>query len=615
MKLREVWRWTRLNGKRVISATILLVLLVLPIPTLVSSGLSVYDVYWETPGYTAYPGQTAPLKVILINSEFYLAQIKAVLELNGVPISAVDGSKTATGITPRNVTPGQPFQITFMLRIDEKAQEGVYNVNLKVEYLYYRLRGKNSGKGKDEFVLPVRIGLSQGVLTVSYYSKPGRPGDTAAIIVTMENRGNLPVYSLRVSAYPLSPVAEVDLSQLMGTETEESGPPVGLYGGQSFYYEMLDPGKFVSFPLLFHIAETAAPGAYPVHISVSYIRERGDQVKEAYKAYVIVLSPYEKPGKLPAPKAYISVVGVELSPNPAFTGEPVNLTITLSNEGGTDALNTYLNLMIIPEEEQQQEMVEVVPGVSIPTTTTSETKPVESPFVPYESSNRLYIGRINTGTTLNISFTLVVKPDAEPNVYLLPFKLEYADPMGNKYEEMHYIGVYVVRRSMVRVYDIETTPTPLAVGEAGEISGTVANIGLSDVKAVSISIPQGQPVTALTPTYIGDITAGQAGDFVLPVSVGPVEPGLYNITIVVSYMDSLGVTHEETLSIPIKVSKSKSTGSEGEEGFKFSYKLVISISALVIGLLLALSFLKGRESIRTPHYEPKIDISSLEGEK
>jgi len=187
--------------------------------------------------------------------------------------------------------------------------------------------------------------------------------------------------------------------------------------------------------------------------------------------------------------------------------------------------------------------------------------------------------------------------------------------MGNKYEEMHYVGVYVVRRSMVKVYDIETTPEPLAVGEAGEISGTVANIGLSDVKAVSVSILQGQPVIALTPTYVGDISAGRAGDFVLPVSVGPVEPGLYNITIIVSYVDSLGVKHEEKMSIPVRVSTSESTSGKGEGGFKFSANLVIAVSALVIAMLLILSFLKGRESVRTPHYEPKMDISSLEGEE
>jgi len=603
-----------LSGKR-IASVVLLLLLILPISTIISSGLNVYDVYWETPGYTAYPGQTAPLKVILINSDFYIGQISAVLELDNVPISAVDGSKEAIGLTPRNVTPGRAFQVTFMLKVDEEAQDGIYNVNMKVEYTYYRHRGQASGRGRDEFVLPVRIGLSQGVLTVSYYSKPGRPGDTAAVIVTIENRGNLPVYSLRISAYPVTSYADVDLSQLMGVESEESGPPIGLYGGQSFYYEMLEPGKFVSFPLLFHIAETAIPGSYPVHISVNYLGERGDQVKEIYKAYVIVLAPYEKPSKIPAPKAYLSVVNIDLNPNPAFTGETVNLSITLANDGSTDALNTYLNLMIVPEEEQQQETVEVMPGVSIPTTTTSETTTIESPFVPYESSNRIYIGRVGAGSTVKACFTLVVKPDAEPNVYVLPLKLEYADPMGNKYEEMHYIGVYVVRRSMVKVYDIETTPEPLAIGEAGEISGTVANIGLSDVKAVSVSILQGQPVIALTPTYVGDISAGQAGDFVLPVSVGPVEPGLYNITIIVSYVDSLGVKHEEKMSIPVRVSTSESTGGEGEGGFKFSANLVIAVSALVIAMLLILSFLKGRESVRTPHYEPKMDISSLEGEK
>ncbi len=603
-----------MNTKQLLPVLIL-VSIVQPVLYAVSSGLSLYDFYWETPGYTAYPGQTAPLKVILINSEFHIAQIEATLDLNGAPISAVDGSKTAVGVTPRNVTPNQAFQVTFMLKIDGQAKEGVYNVNLRVEYTYYRGRGRSVGKGRDEFVLPVRIGLSQGVITVSYYSKPGRPGETAALIVTMENRGNMPVYSLRVSAYPVTPYTDVDLSQLMGAETEESGPPIGLYGGQSFYYEMLEPGKFVSFPLLFHIAETADPGAYPVHISVSYVRERGDQVKEAYKAYVIVLTPYEKPSKMPAPKAYLSIVNISLSPNPAFTGEQVNLTFTLLNGGGTDALNTYLNFLIASEEEQQQETIEVMPGVYVPTTTTGEGKPVESPFAPYESSNRVYIGRIPAGAERKISLTLVVKPDAAPNVYLLPFKLEYMDTMGNRYEETHYIGVYVVKRAVVSVYDVETTPAPLAIGESGEVSGTIANTGLSDVKAVSLSIPQGQPVTALTPTYVGDISAGQAADFVLPISVGLVDPGLYNITIVISYIDSLGVTHRQTETIPVRLSTSKSSSSEGVEGFKFSYKMLVAVIAVIIVLLLVISIVKGGRRVRTPHYEPKIDISSLEGEE
>ncbi len=126
------------------------------------------------------------------------------------------------------------------------------------------------------------------------------------------------------------------------------------------------------------------------------------------------------------------------------------------------------------------------------------------PLAPYQSTSQKQVSNIKSQSSETVQFQVIALPDADPNVYRLPFSIIFNDELGNENTRQDYIGVIITKTPE---YDLTVEDSTLIRGMKDEITISLSNIGPSNIKYLIMEIIPTKHYKVLTAprTYIGNL--------------------------------------------------------------------------------------------------------------
>lgn len=216
----------------------------------------------------------------------------------------------------------------------------------------------------------------------------------------------------------------------------------------------------------------------------------------------------------------ITIDSVNVNPAKIEPGNTTRIDVTLENQGKRDIENVKVSL-----------------DLSSP----------DLPFAPLESAAQKIIDEIKDGDNEQISFILMVSPDAKSKIYKIPVIVSYKEN-DQPIAETSVIGLEVTSKPILEVAIEENEIYKL--NQQGEITFRFVNKGLSDIKFLSVKLSKNAAYEILSTDsfYVGNIepddfeTVSFKLNFVNKVNA---------IKVYVEYRDNANKLYKKTYSLPI----------------------------------------------------------------
>jgi hypothetical protein len=208
------------------------------------------------------------------------------------------------------------------------------------------------------------------------------------------------------------------------------------------------------------------------------------------------------------------------------------------------------------------------------------------PFAPIQSITEKRIKQISSGSSADVSYNLIVEPDAALGVYKIPIFIKFNDNLGNSYNKSDLLGVVVGAVPDLSYYIDSTTIN--TAGNKGEITIKFVNKGLSDIKFLNIRLMSNSYYTILSPeeVYIGNIDSDdyETADFDLFVKQGA--PKEFSIPLEISYKDSNNKDYRKDTEVKLKMYGEAEAVQLGIEEKDNKLGVIISVIVVVIGIVI-----------------------------
>ncbi|MGV8109899.1 COG1361 S-layer family protein [Methanospirillum sp.] len=195
-------------------------------------------------------------------------------------------------------------------------------------------------------------------------------------------------------------------------------------------------------------------------------------------------------------------------PEPVKPGTKIEGTITISNEGSTQADNIRV-------------FVNGTPPMAIPAGISS-----------------FMIDRLSSGMSKEKNLSILIDKNTPTGIIEIPVRMTYALLDGSIIEDAGSIGLDVRGESEISITSVETTPSRVKPGEPFDLIIRVQNTGTGEAKSVSATVDL--PIQGAKEAFIGRIKSGNdaPATFVLEGT----EAGEYSYHTTITYVDDWG-TH------------------------------------------------------------------------
>ncbi len=244
--------------------------------------------------------------------------------------------------------------------------------------------------------------------------------------------------------------------------------------------------------------------------------------------------------------AIIAVADVKAEPSEIAPGEEALVKITLNNIADSLMKNIRVKLDLYEKL----------------TTSTSITFN-ELPFTPIGSTNELSLKKLQKGESEDITFKLIVDPDAEPGIYKIPVILSYSDEIGTNYTR-NYITALLVN-DKPKVYSMVEMSEIYQGGGAGIIDIKFINKGLTDVKFLDVELKETEDYKLLSSpkVYIGNLNSDDYETAEYKILVKKTRAEKLNLSAHIVYRDAVNNEYEEDIIIPLILYNAKYNGNGG----------------------------------------------------
>ncbi len=539
-------------------------------------------------GCGVYPGdKQVPLRITFINGDEAISGIAVEAHLEGLPLRGGGGGSNPRAIvSPLVVPPGGAFEATFQLDVQKNATPGVYTIPVTLSYHIVEIDQESlitvswqdnatltlpstayGPEIKQEFVVEVVIGRPCGVLSigVSQYPSELRAGDSGFLVISLKNLGGEALRDVIVKIQPLSLGASFqaswgspgfDVGGLATGASSSQSVGIALEGKRVFFFESIPAGGSTRFTVSVRVSEGCPRGVYQLPIKISYRRLDGTFVEEMSAAQVIVSTPLSRPTSLEPARPHINLVTVETSPSSLKVGSLGNLTLTLYNAGPGDAFS--LSLEFVPREKAEESPLAGLlgaAGAAVPYMGTSEGAQAaegDFPLKVLNGASRLFLGDLKAGESATVSLLVGVDASADSGFLEVPLSLRYQDEIGNRYEEVVYIGIVVERPAELTLVVEDASSHP---GEELILRGEVVNFGQGDAEGITIELVDGGDYfRQLEPAIVTRVPAGDREDVSLRVLVSDAAPpGTYELTFRISYRSGLSQVDSAESTVVVTV--------------------------------------------------------------
>ncbi|HHV31448.1 MAG TPA: cell adhesion protein [Clostridiales bacterium] len=192
----------------------------------------------------------------------------------------------------------------------------------------------------------------------------------------------------------------------------------------------------------------------------------------------------------------------------------------------------------------------------------NDDKSVAGAFTPAKSSNTFFIDKVAPGALFSREIALLPKSDATPNSYGVNVAFHYEAVLDGKRETIEsteVISIPLTQPDRFEVGGVEL-PSPMFVGESGQLSISYVNKGKSKIFNLSVKL-SGNFTSSEMDSYIGNVESGVGDTF--QASLTPNEEGTLKGTAVFSYEDATGVNRSVTKEFSCEVSQMEDEPGEG----------------------------------------------------
>ena len=239
--------------------------------------------------------------------------------------------------------------------------------------------------------------------------------------------------------------------------------------------------------------------------------------------------------------------------------------------------------------------ITIVNDGKVPVSALEASLTVPNPLVVH-GKNSWKINYLDVGNLTTINF-VVYAPDASiDSTYSGSFTINYRDDYGESHTDTFPLGLVVVGRVELVLYDKAIRPQPARNGSKVEITATLLNKGTVSAMYVNASILP-SPILRLTSgsaTYIGEVEENSQSPFTLDAYVREdAENGTYPVTMRITYRDDQHVDHafNTTFYLSVMSVKIKHSSPQGKTGFSISsfeqtFMLLIVLATSAVILLL-----------------------------
>ncbi len=251
----------------------------------------------------------------------------------------------------------------------------------------------------------------------------------------------------------------------------------------------------------------------------------------------------------------ISIENAKTTPSKVEPGKVGKLTLTLKNLADSDLRNIIVKLDLS-----------------------------SVPLSPVDGTDEKAIKILGNGDSIDVTFNLIVEPDASCGIYKLPVSISYSDYLGNSYEKSYYVTVVVGSEPRLEL-GVESSDV-LKQGDSGTVIVDIANKGLIDVKFLTVIVNQTNDFKLLSPSnefYIGSLDSDDYETFEIKLwAVGG--NGKLEIPVTLEYLDENNNVYTESRVIELRLySPSEIAKMNVRESSSLIYILIIVV--IIVGYL------------------------------
>lgn len=456
-----------------------------------------------------FPGDTFNLKLILENiGGFDARDIKAKIENveNSTSLYPFSISKGTATQFIEEIKVKETKELSFSIKVDDNCEDNkVYNLNLSITYK--DITSKSYTKNEK-----VNIYVSQKekidepnlmLKNVNFEPKNITPDSSFKLNLSIFNNGGKISRNTKIefagvgNSSDLFPFSLVDTGSL-------------IYLGDI----NVDQEKRVSLNL--NVSKDAREGVYNLVFKIYY--ENSKNYVDTQKIGVVVQQSE------PTKNLNLILSSYLITPDILNPGDNFEIEYTLTNTSKESAYNVIHKIERVENSNSLY------------------------PFSPVMMSNINSTRVIQGFNCLVSNFKFTISPDAESGNYNLIFSLSYQDSSGNTYTQTSTIGVSVLRKPVISVFNL-VYPDVVKKNESFTISCEVANLGKFPINGVLVLL-EGSLVKGVD-KFIGTIDPGISDIYEAQISFENV--GEYNLTLKVQYVDDLNNIKIEKRDFVIKV--------------------------------------------------------------
>jgi len=208
-------------------------------------------------------------------------------------------------------------------------------------------------------------------------------------------------------------------------------------------------------------------------------------------------------------------------------------------------------------------------------------------LAPLGGSNVQYLEQVEAGSSVTLTYDMVVDGSAEAGLTTIDLSLEYEDVYGSQQQQTETINLAVVETPHLQIGLFDDVPETVTVGDEFDIPVEVINIGrdLVNLNTIEVVSP-GLSITDGT-LYVGPLDGGSSGSLVASAEAQSV--GSATIEVRVHYLDSFQqqqtitqtlTTVEVTSPAPVPLDGPAATEQEKPKVFQQVWQAILGLLGL-----------------------------------
>lgn len=275
----------------------------------------------------------------------------------------------------------------------------------------------------------------------------------------------------------------------------------------------------------------------------------------------------------------VIVTGFTTDPAEVRAGSDFTLTIHLKNTSkSTRVSNMLFNLNAPTEGKDEQTMAPA--------------------FLPTSGASSIYLDGIAANGTADISIQLNAKADLLQKPYSIDMGMKYEDANAAQIEADSSISIPVKQDARFEFSDFDISPEAIAVGEEGNVSCSLYNLGrikLYNVKATfeGVGIKKEE-------VFVGNVESGAAASIDAMLEGKKATKGPAKVTMALSYEDEAGKVSTTTKDLQLEVTEMSADDAammeipQEEQGKVPVVPIAIAV-VIIVGIVVAVVIIRKKK--------------------